>query len=606
MNSEQLIMNSEKFGTGNSDRTESDQPLVSVIIPVCNTESYLAECLDSAVNQTYRNLQIIPVDDGSTDRSLEIMQSFAARDKRVAVLSQPNRGVSAARNAGLRVARGDYVFFVDSDDTVRTDAVETLCRQAVKTGADIVLGNVYFCHPDGRQVPVFRRLVRYAGQPLMSGAQCFSQLMEDDVFPPSAVLYFTRRSFIMENELFFQEGIVHEDELWCIQALVLAPQVSVTDFFYYFYRQQKGSIMRSDDNKMYRIRSFFSVVRALEAFVAGLQEKWGKEGLDFAEAAGFVYVRIFNIYLFICRLLKEIADAQPANPGGRITNEYRPHFEQLLKKVSPTLNDLRQHDCFHFFRAGNSLLYTRSAGLTLSFCITCKNRFHQISRTLPQNLNDNRDAKDVIEFVPVDFGSTDGLQEWVKANFMAEIEAGYLKYYCTEELPFWHASVAKNTAHMYATHQIAVNLDCDNLTGKDGGLFVIDNMLKYGPGGTIIHQFDNEWNGTYGRIALSKSNFIRLGGYDESFEPSGFQDTDLLLRAQLKGLFLISLPDPAYSKAIPNTIEEKMAYTSSDLSWHEMDAHNRQLSLKNITSGKLKANENKEHIGIVDNIYTFK
>ena len=152
-----------------------------------------------------------------------------------------------------------------------------------------------------------------------------------------------------------------------------------------------------------------------------------------------------------------------------------------------------------------------------------------------------------------------------------------------------------------------VNLDCDNFTGKDGGLFVIDNMLKFGLYSVVIHQFGNDWNdGTYGRIAMAKSNFLRLGGYDESFQPSGYQDKDLLLRAQLMRIQCISLSDATYNKAIVNTIEEKMACTSSNLSWQEMSDYNYQLSLKNITSGKLKANEDKEHIGIVDHIYTFE
>ena len=164
----------------------------------------------------------------------------------------------------------------------------------------------------------------------------------------------------------------------------------------------------------------------------------------------------------IYRLLKEINEE---------TNEYRACFELMLKRVCPTLSHLQQQACWYFFRAGNNMLFTHSVGLTLSFCIACKNRLHQISQTLPQNLKDNRDTKDVIEFVLVDFGSTDGLQAWVKENFADEMEAGYLKYYYTEGVPVWHASIAKNTAHTLAENLIVVNLDCEYFTGKDEGLF---------------------------------------------------------------------------------------------------------------------------------------
>ena len=125
--------------------------------------------------------------------------------------------------------------------------------------------------------------------------------------------------------------------------------------------------------------------------------------------------------------------------------------------------------------------------------------------------------------------------------------------------------------------------------------------------GTVIHQFGNEWgDGTYGRIAMSKANFLKLGGYDESFEPAAGQDMDLLLRAQLMRLACIHLVDKPYSSAIQNTKEETIINTSSKLTWEEMIERNYQLSLKNITSGKLVANADKDHIGIIDNIYTFE
>ena len=106
---------------------ETACPLVSVIIPVYNSELYLEDCLQSVINQTCRRMEIILVNDGCTDGSPDIINAYAAKDDRIVTLSQPNRGVSAARNAGLSIAKGEYVFFVDSDDTVRDDAVETLC-----------------------------------------------------------------------------------------------------------------------------------------------------------------------------------------------------------------------------------------------------------------------------------------------------------------------------------------------------------------------------------------------------------------------------------------------------------------------------------------------
>lgn len=105
----------------------------------------------------------------------------------------------------------------------------------------------------------------------------------------------------------------------------------------------------------------------------------------------------------------------------------------------------------------------------------------QIQQTLPQNIADNMEDKDKVELVLVDFGSQDGLQEWIADNFEKEIEEGFLKYYYTEELPYWHASIAKNTAHYLASHDIVVNLDCDNYTGPHGGVFLLEKFKYFHP-----------------------------------------------------------------------------------------------------------------------------
>ena len=241
---------------------------------------------------------------------------------------------------------------------------------------------------------------------------------------------------------------------------------------------------------------------------------------------------------------------------------------------------------------------------TLSFCITCKNRMWQIKQTLPQNLKDNLSMKGQVDFVLVDFGSTDGLQEWIIENFEQEIKEGYLKYYYTEELPYWHVCIAKNTAHALSESDIVVNLDCDNYTGKDGGKYVLENMLKHGIHDTIIHQFSGDgFDGSYGRIALSKENFMNIRGYDESFEPMGHEDKDLLMRLKSIGLTCILLNDERYNQAIRNNKEEGIVNCLSGLNWIEMYHRNDRLSRENIASGKIVANKDKARIGVEKNIY---
>ena len=115
----------------------SDIPLISVIVPVYNGEQYITECIESILSQTYHNIEVIIIDDGSTDDTVRITRQYAAGDKRIKLISQSNRGPSCARNLGLENARGSYITFVDADDVVSTDYLEVLYILLCETGADI-------------------------------------------------------------------------------------------------------------------------------------------------------------------------------------------------------------------------------------------------------------------------------------------------------------------------------------------------------------------------------------------------------------------------------------------------------------------------------------
>ena len=215
--------------------------------------------------------------------------------------------------------------------------------------------------------------------------------------------------------------------------------------------------------------------------------------------------------------------------------------------------------------------------------------------------------KGKVNFVLVDFGSTDGLEDWIVENFEQEIKEGYLKYYYTEELEDWHTSIAKNTAHILSGSDILVNLDCDSYTGKNGGKFVLDNMIKYGIHNTVIHQFSNKsGDSSYGRIALSKQNFVNIGGYDENFESMGYQDRDLLLRLMVMGIDYIHLENRKYNQTIKDDLEENAKDILSSLLCKEIKKRSYLLSTKNITLGNIVANMDKQYIGITQNIYKFE
>lgn len=128
-------------------------PKISVIVPVYNVEDYLSKCLDSIINQSYDNLEIIIVNDGSTDKSGDICEHYASQDDRIILVHQENQGLSMARNNALDIARGEYIGFVDSDDWIAPDMFYTLYSNAIKYDADISMCNFYYVYQNGEKSP---------------------------------------------------------------------------------------------------------------------------------------------------------------------------------------------------------------------------------------------------------------------------------------------------------------------------------------------------------------------------------------------------------------------------------------------------------------------
>ncbi|MBQ8784417.1 MAG: glycosyltransferase family 2 protein [Alphaproteobacteria bacterium] len=112
---------------------------VTVVIPVYNVEKYLEQCLDSVINQTYKDIEIICINDGSTDNSITILEKYALSDNRIKIISQTNQGISAARNAGIKVATGKYITFLDSDDFLSRDAIEKMVTAIENNYVDFVV-----------------------------------------------------------------------------------------------------------------------------------------------------------------------------------------------------------------------------------------------------------------------------------------------------------------------------------------------------------------------------------------------------------------------------------------------------------------------------------
>lgn len=218
--------------------------MLSIIVPIYNVEPYLEICLKSLTRQTLRDLEIILIDDGSTDRSGEIAQRFAYEDSRIRLVRQHNQGQGIARNVGLDLANGKYVAFVDSDDWVILSAYEHLVGVAEEFDVDMVMGNVLFCYSNGRRKDRYKRTDKSIFERVLSGPECLIRLNEQNAFSPMIVTYLYRRDMVEKHRIRF-EPTIHEDELWVPQTFCFAQNVKVIDFNFYGYRQREGSTMNS-------------------------------------------------------------------------------------------------------------------------------------------------------------------------------------------------------------------------------------------------------------------------------------------------------------------------------------------------------------------------
>ncbi len=228
------------------------RPDVSVIIPVYNTEGYIAECVDSVRAQTGVELQIICIDDGSTDTSGELLDRFAAEDERIIVIHQPNAGLSGARNTGLAHATGRYVCFIDSDDYWRENALARMVRRADENKLDALLFDAVPLREQGVSDKVWARYEHYYRRSdkfgtVMTGPELLARMKSIDEYRASACLYLVRSGLVRELGLVFYPGITHEDNLFTFALMLEAKRATHLAEPMYARRIRPGSIMTAGE-----------------------------------------------------------------------------------------------------------------------------------------------------------------------------------------------------------------------------------------------------------------------------------------------------------------------------------------------------------------------
>lgn len=232
---------------------------VSVIIPVYNTANYIRECLRSVFNQTISAIEIICIDDCSTDESYSIVKEFAEQDKRIRLFrNENNRGLSVTRNVAISNAKGKYIFFLDSDDLIRKDTLEILLESAEDYNADIVQFDYHHLFEEGVDVWYRSPKANYHGMNgVYNGKDFFAELALNRVFEAQACIRLFRRKLIQDNNISFYGGILHEDYLFSFLSFMHAKRVVCCDEDLYTYRKRASGITNRTD--VLRSQSYFMV-----------------------------------------------------------------------------------------------------------------------------------------------------------------------------------------------------------------------------------------------------------------------------------------------------------------------------------------------------------
>lgn len=231
---------------------ENNKSLVSIIVPVYNVQQWLNKCIDSLISQSYKNIEVLLINDGSTDRSGERCDEYSSKDSRIKVIHISNNGQSVARNKGLHISKGEYVLFIDSDDY--------LCdREIIKKFVNILNNSkcdfIYtsYCRfNDGNENEITEILpINLTNKDIENklGKNILADLITQNSFHHAPYLKVCRRDFILKNNLYFREGYYHEDVEWSFKVFYYAKKIVIYNDSWYMRRMRENSTITSRDEK---------------------------------------------------------------------------------------------------------------------------------------------------------------------------------------------------------------------------------------------------------------------------------------------------------------------------------------------------------------------
>lgn len=282
------------------DSTEK-KPLLSVIIPVYNVKDYLREALDSVRNQSYKNVEFIVIDDGSTDSSGDIVDEYKSKDDRFLVYHQENAGLSTTRNRGMKRAQGDIIYFFDSDDVLVEGTFEKVIGRMQETDSQLVFFGLVLIDKDGNKARGYTQKKRSeVGKPI-AGKDFLHQMITSNMYGAVVQKYFIRKSFLDKNNLNFEDNQIHEDESFTLEALCLADRITSFSETMIEKRLRQHSIMSTEKG----IKNVEGWARAIERVLDFIK----RNNID-TETREAVLIRLRQIAHTAIRTFKNLDHSQ--------------------------------------------------------------------------------------------------------------------------------------------------------------------------------------------------------------------------------------------------------------------------------------------------------
>jgi glycosyltransferase involved in cell wall biosynthesis len=292
------------------------KPLISIIVPIYNVQEYLYRCVDSIINQTYKNLEIILVDDGSPDNCPQICDDYAKKDNRIKVVHKENGGLSDARNAGMKVATGEYISFIDSDDYVSLDFIQTLYNTMILENSDIVECNVVKFY-ENNYLDKYEDDLKILNYDTVKG---LSALISENPFHQHVWNKLYKADLVLD--IFYPVGKLNEDEFWTYQVFGRAKKVSKLNKTMYYYFQRANSIM----GKSYSIRRLDALEGRYNRHLYIIK--------NFPQLELQSKIDLYGSCIFAYQSILKYMSGKEKNIAKSIVNKYRKNYNLSFREIN--------------------------------------------------------------------------------------------------------------------------------------------------------------------------------------------------------------------------------------------------------------------------------